>query len=133
ERAYRIAGRMQPDGTPTADAGRVADVMLALLPPTAAAFTTATTMLNLWLADRKSTRLNSSHVKISYAVFCLKKKKKKTINFEIRKPVAGRITRCHSIAELFDDLLNVASHTTFINGITNVVVEWSIVGHVCVS
>src|SRR5690606_39981729 len=27
--------------------------------------------------DRKSTRLNSSHVKISYAVFCVKKKKKK--------------------------------------------------------
>src|SRR5207302_8528851 len=29
-------------------------------------------------ADRKSTRLNSSHVKISYAVFCLKKKKTTT-------------------------------------------------------
>src|SRR6266700_6260154 len=29
-----------------------------------------------FLADRKSSRLNSSHVKISYAVFCLKKKKK---------------------------------------------------------
>src|SRR2546430_8705100 len=28
--------------------------------------------------DRKSTRLNSSHSQISYAVFCLKKKKKKT-------------------------------------------------------
>src|SRR5439155_10069793 len=28
--------------------------------------------------DRKSTRLNSSHVAISYAVFCLKKKKKKS-------------------------------------------------------
>src|SRR5690349_22893930 len=28
------------------------------------------------LEDRKSTRLNSSHVEISYAVFCLKKKKK---------------------------------------------------------
>src|SRR5690625_6030798 len=28
--------------------------------------------------DRKSTRLNSSHVAISYAVFCLKKKKKRT-------------------------------------------------------
>src|SRR3989442_8645734 len=28
-------------------------------------------------SDRKSTRLNSSHVRISYAVFCLKKKKKK--------------------------------------------------------
>src|SRR5256885_7260005 len=30
------------------------------------------------LADRKSTRLNSSHLVISYAVFCLKKKKKLT-------------------------------------------------------
>src|SRR5438874_10647113 len=29
-------------------------------------------------SDRKSTRLNSSHVEISYAVFCLKKKKQKT-------------------------------------------------------
>src|SRR5690554_3621273 len=28
------------------------------------------------ISDRKSTRLNSSHVRISYAVFCLKKKKK---------------------------------------------------------
>src|SRR5256885_4496536 len=31
------------------------------------------------LADRKSTRLNSSHLVISYAVFCLKKKKIKTV------------------------------------------------------
>src|SRR2546430_7025676 len=30
----------------------------------------------LFLQDRKSTRLNSSHSQISYAVFCLKKKKK---------------------------------------------------------
>src|SRR3989442_5752955 len=30
--------------------------------------------------DRKSTRLNSSHVRISYAVFCLKKKKKMSTN-----------------------------------------------------
>src|SRR5437868_7929643 len=35
--------------------------------------------------DRKSTRLNSSHVSISYAVFCLKKKKKR-----ILKPLDGR-------------------------------------------
>src|SRR3712207_7462284 len=35
-------------------------------------------------ADRKSTRLNSSHANISYAVFCLKKKKTiKQINLEI--------------------------------------------------
>src|SRR5690242_21482147 len=32
------------------------------------------------LRDRKSTRLNSSHMSISYAVFCLKKKKKKKQN-----------------------------------------------------
>src|SRR3712207_8205577 len=31
--------------------------------------------------DRKSTRLNSSHANISYAVFCLKKKKIQTINY----------------------------------------------------
>src|SRR5438045_8322789 len=33
-------------------------------------------------ADRKSTRLNSSHLGISYAVFCLKKKKKKNTQIE---------------------------------------------------
>src|SRR5579883_610363 len=35
--------------------------------------------------DRKSTRLNSSHVKISYAVFCLKKKKKQTKKILLKK------------------------------------------------
>src|SRR6266496_1854396 len=35
--------------------------------------------------DRKSTRLNSSHVEISYAVFCLKKKKKKKTTHIIKK------------------------------------------------
>src|SRR3712207_6863045 len=34
-------------------------------------------------ADRKSTRLNSSHANISYAVFCLKKKKKRLHNYNI--------------------------------------------------
>src|SRR2546429_4015706 len=33
--------------------------------------------------DRKSTRLNSSHGYISYAVFCLKKKKKKIVNLSL--------------------------------------------------
>src|SRR5690606_40787198 len=36
-----------------------------------------TPLLSRIRLDRKSTRLNSSHVKISYAVFCLKKKKNK--------------------------------------------------------
>src|SRR3712207_7752619 len=35
--------------------------------------------------DRKSTRLNSSHANISYAVFCLKKKKKKQNNYILRQ------------------------------------------------
>src|SRR3989475_5031988 len=34
----------------------------------------------MWVEDRKSTRLNSSHSQISYAVFCLKKKKKNKSN-----------------------------------------------------
>src|SRR4051794_41253246 len=38
---------------------------------------------NLLLGDRKSTRLNSSHPSISYAVFCLKKKKQ-TSNSTLR-------------------------------------------------
>src|SRR4249919_4208183 len=37
------------------------------------------------LRDRKSTRLNSSHVKISYAVFCLKKKKNMAETFTLKK------------------------------------------------
>src|SRR5437868_9821235 len=41
--------------------------------------------------DRKSTRLNSSHVSISYAVFCLKKKnKKKSININIMSVIPNR-------------------------------------------
>src|SRR6266851_7984137 len=35
--------------------------------------------------DRKSTRLNSSHITISYAVFCLKKKKKKKKKLQLNK------------------------------------------------
>src|SRR5690606_40272078 len=40
----------------------------------AGAFICGSTGEGVSLTDRKSTRLNSSHVKISYAVFCLKKK-----------------------------------------------------------
>src|SRR5690348_17522654 len=39
----------------------------------------ASIAVSVALADRKSTRLNSSHPSISYAVFCLKKKKPKQI------------------------------------------------------
>src|SRR2546426_1879095 len=37
--------------------------------------------------DRKSTRLNSSHLVISYAVFCLKKKKKKKSQINMKSEV----------------------------------------------
>src|SRR5258708_16333457 len=44
--------------------------------------------------DRKSTRLNSSHQIISYAVFCLKKKNEKIIEID---PPSAQVTRvCHS-------------------------------------
>src|SRR5215204_7080901 len=49
----------------------------------------AATVTHMWVdsepsreGDRKSTRLNSSHTVISYAVFCLKKKKKKQESFK---------------------------------------------------
>src|SRR5207247_4426391 len=48
----------------------------------------------LYQIDRKSTRLNSSHEWISYAVFCLKKKKKtKQCNNEIRQN-KSRVATC---------------------------------------
>src|SRR5437667_9338140 len=46
-------------------------------------------------ADRKSTRLNSSHITISYAVFCLKKKKKTNQN-TIKNPKV----RKHKVNEI---------------------------------
>src|SRR2546430_8184860 len=42
--------------------------------------------------DRKSTRLNSSHSQISYAVFCLKKKKSTPA-----RSAAGRMPLCHEL------------------------------------
>src|SRR5258707_3309833 len=58
---------------------------------TAVSFTTSGLKMNVsaWVVsvrlkskDRKSTRLNSSHANISYAVFCLKKKKKQQIIYK---------------------------------------------------
>src|SRR6266542_5788531 len=43
--------------------------------------------------DRKSTRLNSSHGSISYAVFCLKKKKKKKTNTCLKKKNKKKIKK----------------------------------------
>src|SRR5215472_18995383 len=43
--------------------------------------------------DRKSTRLNSSHLGISYAVFCLKKKKKEELTFINTPHAANQIAQ----------------------------------------
>src|SRR5207249_11847360 len=48
------------------------------------------------IEDRKSTRLNSSHVSISYAVFCLKKKNKEVIHLHIKDNNRGMRKRNYS-------------------------------------
>src|SRR6266498_5086300 len=52
---------------------------------------------SLAITDRKSTRLNSSHVRISYAVFCLKKKKKKKYMLKNKKKKKKKITQKNNI------------------------------------
>src|SRR5699024_11650020 len=52
--------------------------LLLLLGPRGAPVLDDVVLIGQRLGDRKSTRLNSSHVSISYAVFCLKKKTAKT-------------------------------------------------------
>src|SRR3712207_8750064 len=54
--------------------------------------------------DRKSTRLNSSHANISYAVFCLKKKKNKHINKYIAIKNSNLSKRCHALYQLSNTL-----------------------------
>src|SRR5690606_39824788 len=57
-----------------ADAQRTAE-LVSMMEETEQALYSTGRVRDDGLIDRKSTRLNSSHVKISYAVFCLKKKK----------------------------------------------------------
>src|SRR5256886_4234129 len=47
------------------------------------------TTMRPWKGDRKSTRLNSSHSQISYAVFCLKKKKLHVAGVELDRDLEG--------------------------------------------
>src|SRR5256885_7040794 len=49
------------------------------------------------LTDRKSTRLNSSHLVISYAVFCLKKKKSSYISIDIIAHLHSVILISHAV------------------------------------
>src|SRR5437660_8053729 len=56
--------------------------------------------------DRKSTRLNSSHVAISYAVFCLKKKKKNKT--DIGPPIRRMSNGRHACNRCPDEFYNMA-------------------------
>src|SRR2546430_5491712 len=47
--------------------------------------------------DRKSTRLNSSHSQISYAVFCLKKKKKQSTNTDLSREKRKKVSDLGSV------------------------------------
>src|SRR5690606_41369447 len=67
------AGPFSLTGQPNAMGGREAGGMATLLPGHRSP-DNADDRAEVAKLDRKSTRLNSSHVKISYAVFCLKKK-----------------------------------------------------------
>src|ERR1039457_3556081 len=62
--------------------------------------------------DRKSTRLNSSHLVISYAVFCLKKKKKNTtailpIYIQFARPHTPRTHHFGSVDDMRESVLQV--------------------------
>src|SRR5689334_23944644 len=66
-------------------------------PPTSPASTPPATSRASCPRDRKSTRLNSSHSSISYAVFCLKKKKKnKNKTLIIQQIIHIKITTPHT-------------------------------------
>src|SRR5204862_5340703 len=62
--------------------------------------------------DRKSTRLNSSHVEISYAVFCLKKKKK------------GRTPQARPLATSRDALFDAGPQRIGSHGIRALTIEY---------
>src|SRR5438034_6642787 len=73
---FRSIDKVRVDGR-----GQVDKVLFNDDDPGSAALKAVQSMMRVPLnEDRKSTRLNSSHTVISYAVFCLKKKKKKTKN-----------------------------------------------------
>src|SRR5690349_22355101 len=78
ERELTPRGRRQADAAGAALAALGEKIAVCYTSPKVRALETAE-------LDRKSTRLNSSHVEISYAVFCLKKKKKNTKDIMTRK------------------------------------------------
>src|SRR5690349_23663351 len=70
--------------------------------------------------DRKSTRLNSSHVEISYAVFCLKKKNNKNVGPKAFTTLAARSSiATTSIVNLPDNNSDTAYHLSAVANAAN--------------
>src|SRR3712207_7516736 len=76
-RRFRIA-RINATGSVDRNSRRLPSSNGMLKPSVAYHCTFSNATMGVKSVDRKSTRLNSSHANISYAVFCLKKKKKNT-------------------------------------------------------
>src|SRR5690554_5996131 len=53
-----------------------------------------------YVLDRKSTRLNSSHVRISYAVFCLKKKIDRPLKCQLQRGLADPARHQHRVIQV---------------------------------
>src|SRR6202007_3427007 len=68
-------------------------ILITYIFPTTSTYDLPFHQWQIIILDRKSTRLNSSHVKISYAVFCLKKKKHGLV--EERLPNLVELLRGH--------------------------------------
>src|SRR5699024_11706315 len=74
EDIYQSADALAHTARGSIQLGVMPTIGVLLFPKVLANFRKAYPQIELFI-DRKSTRLNSSHVSISYAVFCLKKKK----------------------------------------------------------
>src|SRR5256885_5453412 len=77
---FRSRLSAEPDGQPVRPRSRTADCTGGRGTSDRAAYSGA---LLAFSGDRKSTRLNSSHLVISYAVFCLKKKNIKDVRIDV--------------------------------------------------
>src|SRR2546430_10698153 len=73
-----VSGFLTPSSLLLGDAGTGTLKQAKALPPQ---FDASANLVEQLEADRKSTRLNSSHSQISYAVFCLKKEQSKMSTF----------------------------------------------------
>src|SRR3712207_7211582 len=73
--ALPIYSSAEVEATATVHPSASASGMIREMPGRGGSSPSATIRLKCAVLDRKSTRLNSSHANISYAVFCLKKKK----------------------------------------------------------